>query len=144
MTVQKAKAVLARDFRIASLQAVDHLLAKGMKIAQERSSGSMSYAEMAQRDHPYASRHPQIMAQDRNRINIHQGAFYRGWFKDHLRTSFDIGGAIVNDTEVADYLQQGTDFMHPRDIQGDIEERLARHLPEAEKILTHNLERGRT
>jgi len=144
MTLEKAKKEIARQFTLASHGSVEYLLSNGLRIARERSSGGLTYSRMTELDHPYAARHPQILVSDKNRINVHEGAFKRGWFKDRLSTSFDVGGAIVNDTEVADWLQEGTRLMHPRDVQGDIEDRLASLLPNAEKLLADRLERGTT
>ena len=135
---------LEKQTRWAGERSVDYLLETGLQIARERSSGGLSLSEMGSSylDHPYARRHGAIRLADKTLVNEQGGAFRRGWFKDRSKTDADRGGAIVNDTQVADWLQKGTRTMLGRDIDGDITKRLEKHLPQAETVFKRELERG--
>lgn len=144
MTIEQARKKIAREYRWAGTKAVDYLLQIGLKIAKARSDGRLSLNEMARKylDHPYARRHGSIRLADKTIVNTHTGAFLRGWHVSKVSSDRDLGGAIINDTENADGLQNGTKFMLGRDIRGDISDRLEKHLPEAKRIFTKELERG--
>lgn len=94
---------------------LDRAAEKGVQIAKDLSSGSVSSAQLRKMDHPFATRHasPKLAPEV---INKQSGLFRNKW---HLRK----GGsrAIVNDAPYADFLKQGTRFMHRRPIVDSVE-----------------------
>ena len=73
--------------------------------------------ELADRDHPYATRHGRGAAGIPDWIiNRHRGNFHDGW---EIRSAPQTGGArayVTNTSDVAEYLR-GTVLMRPRKIQ---------------------------
>lgn len=101
----------------AAEQAVDRASADAYDRALSMSSGPASYAQMREADYPYAKRHgsalwpPEI-------INEHEGAFKRAW---QARRIDRFEAHIINDSPVADWLDQGTRYMVRRPIVEAVE-----------------------
>lgn len=113
MTIEQA----IRDLRALSDQlddsltgGLDDVLDLGLDLARAASSGTLSYAEMARQDHPYAKRH-RTVRQPGYIINRHTGEFYAGWRKEGL--------SIINDSSHARFMG-GTSTMVARPIDAYI------------------------
>lgn len=101
---------------------VDH----GVEVARRLSSGSeitgnLSQADLNRMDNPYARRHGRPRLQP-GIINMQRGVFYAAWKSAVLGGNY---AKIVNDSDVADFLQFGTEFMFERPIAQLVEQRLA-------------------
>jgi hypothetical protein len=141
MTIEQAKKKIQKEYVWAGKKAIAHLLTVGLRAAKSWSLGPVTYAMMRKEDYPYAKRHGSPK-RDPRRINTHTGAFLRGWFTSKVSSDRDIGGAVINDTEVADYLKNGTRFMVPRPVNEPVEEAMQKAMPQAERLFTRELERG--
>ena len=86
------------------------------EVAQRLSSGPFSLAELARRDHPYATRHAEPLL-DPSRINRQEGVFKDSWVR---RYPFQRGGELVtrlyNIDPKAHFLEQGTRNMVARPL----------------------------
>lgn len=80
---------------------------KTLKQAQRESSGTVSLAELARRDHPKATRHGSPMM-PLLPVNKHQGDFYRAWQPEGSGQS---NLQVTNDSKVALWLDEGTRVM---------------------------------
>jgi hypothetical protein len=105
-------------------QAVSDTLRAGHGLAIQHSSGSLSSAELARRDHPFAVRHgsPQ---EDPSVINAQRGTFRAAWqAQGPTSGAGGVQGALVNQSREAGFLKPGTRFMFARPV----DERIAREL----------------
>lgn len=85
--------------------------------AHARSQGTETYASLAAKDHPLATRHPlPLIATDI--VNKHTGVFDDSWRMEKVT---DGHYQIINDAPYADYVDQGTSIMHPHTIREAIE-----------------------
>lgn len=74
---------------------------EAMTVVVRLSSGTMTYAVMRKRDHPYAERHgPSGLVSDPWRVNAHRGVFRAGWTWRTLSN----GVQVSNRTQEASYL----------------------------------------
>lgn len=106
--------------------------------ARRRSSGPFSSAELAAADHPYARRHGGAFsgAYPPGTINVQRGAFLSGW-------EMDIGpdsARVSNQTEVADFLKDGTRFMVPRPVGDEVEAAAGEEIGRQEALAEARLE----
>ena len=142
MTIEQARKAMQKEWQWASHKAIDYALAEGLKSAKRRSSGGLTYKQMRQEDHPYAVRHG-VARRDPSVINSHRGVFKRGWFTQKVFTVTDWGGAIINDSENAGFLKDGTRFMVRRPIDDAVGEELRTVIiPQAENVFKKELESG--
>ena len=102
-------------------------LDEGLRLAQKRSSGTLSYKELRRKGHPYAARHANPL-EDPSVINRHTDKFYGAWRAGKTQD----GGQIVNDSPVTKFLE-GTRLMHRRPIGERVEEEL-REIVEKETV----------
>lgn len=103
---------------------VDELVERGVQIARERSSGTASEAQLRREDHPYARRHG-APRRDPSIINRHRGVFYAAW----RSVSAFSAGQIINDSDVANFMRDGTTYMFERPVGVAVEEDLAAVAP---------------
>lgn len=108
---------LENTIQMGASDGVDDLTDFGVQTAQEFSSGNESSAALARADHPYAKRHgsprraPHI-------INKQRGVFFEAWMA--ARKS-ERDWQIINDSDVADFLRDGTATMFERPIDDAVE-----------------------
>ena len=92
------------------------------------SSGELTEADLRQMDHPYARRHPDPLLNPAI-INDHTGEFKEHWKQPEvMNVGDDLAGRIINDSAVADYLRDGTEAMHDRPIEPELEAFAGTHL----------------
>lgn len=115
----------------ALTSALDLTVSDGVKLAKVYSSGNRSLAQLRREGHPYAKRHenyrgspgvPALPYGDAGIINDQGGGFKQDWRGKRARLLF--GSAVAelrNDSEVADYLDQGTTSMIRRPIRDKLE-----------------------
>ena len=91
--------------------------------AVRMSAGPLSYPDLAEADHPYATRHGSIQFDPPEEINEHGGEWRNGAFggefltawKDRFSYSRDgFSGAVTNPSRMADWIDKGTRKMFPR------------------------------
>lgn len=87
--------------------------------AIDASSGDITTAQLRREDHPYAKRHG-APRRDPSRINTQTGSFRSMW----RAVGTAIGGQVLNDSRVADWLEQGTDTMFARPVLARVVDRL--------------------
>lgn len=113
------------------LEAMNIAGEKALKGAIKLSSGNVSaYHQKYIYDHPYARRHG-IARMDPTIINVRTGEFRDSW--RHLGVVQDgnvFRVALVNDSEAAKYLDEGTRFMLERPIVERLETFLGKKLLE--------------
>jgi hypothetical protein len=119
MNIRQAKAALrgvARDIHREAVRVARTTVAAGENEAKKLSSGPFSMVELAKKDHPYARRHgsPRL---DPSVINVQSGVFRQSWFTSlPTMAQSKVSARLVNDSEVADFLQYGTRKMFARPI----------------------------
>lgn len=112
---------LALAFEDSVLAGIEHGLEDAREEAIRRSSGPYSLAELAAMDHPYARRHGTPLL-DPSIVNDQTGGFRSRWRSPEIiRFGPEVSGRIVNDADVADWLQNGTPTMVPRPIAEAVE-----------------------
>lgn len=97
--------------------AVDKAANEAFDRAVSMSSGPATYADLRRADHPYAVRHGRPLWQPWI-INSHRGVFRQSW---EIVPVSDLEKWVINDSDVADFLQFGTDKMFPRPIVEAVE-----------------------
>lgn len=113
---------LATSFSDAIKSAFADVMEDTRKEALRLSSGGLTYAQLRAADHPYAVRHGEALV-DPSVINRHNGGFYNRWQSPTVASSGDeLTGMLVNDSNVADFLQYGTSKMVPRPIKERLEQ----------------------
>jgi len=100
--------------------AVAEIAEIGAEDGRARSDGGMSYAEMRRLDHPKARRHGRPRT-DMGVINRHRGVFYAAWRSTRNQ--------VINDSDVADFIQYGTQFMFESPISMLVEGTMAEKAP---------------
>jgi hypothetical protein len=123
---------LAGQVRVQEDLAINEVLEVALEEAYELSSGTLTYAEMAALDHPYATRHAGVRVPgDPAIINRHgDDGFAEAWRIDPAtEDGADPIARLVNDYtvdgfNVADALENGTGIMIARPIRERIEERI--------------------
>lgn len=131
MEIRDAIVQLARiDQGLVTVQEVilRRTVSFGVEQARKRSSGPFSLYELAEMDHPYAVRHGMPLL-DPSIINEQTGRFKASW-QGEIGVS---SGRVSNASDVADYLDQGTDTMFRRPI-GDALEAEMEGFAEADAI----------
>lgn len=101
------------------------------------SSGNTSISTQAAMDHPYARRHGRPLLTP-HVINRHRGTFFQAWRVVHSQT----GGQIVNDSAVADWLEQGTDTMFSRGVGRRVEDDLRPVAKKSVENAVRDMEKG--
>lgn len=111
-------------------EAIEQGFRAGMEHGQIRavnqSQGTKSYQDLADEDHPYATRHGSPQS-DPGIINKHSGEFADAWQPPDVMVLGDtLHGRIINDSPVADFLNDGTTHMFARPIGPETEVYTAR------------------
>lgn len=126
MTVKQARNQIVRlktDIRRDTRSAVQRALNAGEREAKRMSSGHLTLADLAKRDHPYAKRHgplgnpSKMPGHTRSVINVQSGEFRADWMAGAaVLQGSSVGGRLQNLNPVADFLQYGTESMVRRPI----------------------------
>jgi|CXWL01.1.fsa_nt_gi hypothetical protein len=102
-------------------RAVKRTTKKGVAEFRRMSSGTETPKSLRQKDYPYARRHgtpilpPEI-------INKQRGVFFENTRDQPIRFDADgVHGQVINDSDVADFLNEGTDSMFRRPIADFVE-----------------------
>lgn len=121
---------LQREIHSDAVVAITWAIRKTKADARQLSSGRLSLAELRRRDHPHAKRHGPLgnvggMFQGNPAfVNKHRGEFYDAWKTDEPKVNVGtISAKLVNDSDVADWIQFGTTTMAPRTITTVLTER---------------------
>jgi hypothetical protein len=110
-TLRKQKTKIKARLKVAERKSAR----AGQGIAVRLSSGTMTPADLVQRDHPYAVRHGMAMLPPEV-INVISGGFRSAWKPQYGDWNGDsMTNSIVNDSPVAKYMA-GTKYMLPRPI----------------------------
>lgn len=140
MKMDEAKRRLAQARSTFGKKAVRDVLKAGLKKARANSKGTVTYAQMRKEDHPYAKRHA-FNLHPLEIINYHEGNFYRGWMSYESTSNLGrISGKVINDSEVANYMRDGTKYMKLRPIKQAVEEEMEFSALEAEIKMANAIE----
>ncbi len=103
---------LVQDLRSAKVKTEMEVAQDVLAEALRLSSGTLSYADLARMDHPYARRHgsPRM---DPSVINAHTELFKQSW---RIRREADGSLTIYNDAPYATFLMTGTRTMFRRPV----------------------------
>lgn len=116
---------LVQEVEQGGERVVEELTDRGVQIARQRSSGTASPAQLRREDHPYARRHG-APRRDPAIINRNRGVFFAAW----RSATSGLTGQIINDSDVADFLRDGTRLMFERPVGVAVEEDLAAVAPQ--------------
>lgn len=103
---------LVDDLKALKGKTQDEVAREVLAEAIRLSSGTLSYADLARMDHPYAKRHgtPRL---DPSMINTHTDQFRQSWKTRH---ESDGSITIYNDAPYAQFLMTGTPTMFRRPV----------------------------
>ena len=142
LSIRQFERKLGTEIRREQVRAANASIGYGLAEATRRSSGGISTRQQAKEDHPYAVRHGAPL-RDPSIINEQTGVFKRGW-EDDLATLSDTGSVararLSNQTEVADYLNEGTRTMFRRPIADKLEESINERAMQEVKISEKRIE----
>lgn len=101
------------DLKAVRAKTQDEVAQDVLAEALRLSSGTLSYADLAKMDHPYAKRHGEPRLNP-SIINAHT----EGGFRDSWRIRYESDGSITvyNDSPHASFLEDGTPKMFRRPI----------------------------
>lgn len=132
MTVKQARSQVVRlrsELRADVANVVSVTLQKTREEAVRLSSGPLTPQRLRQLDHPYAKRHGPLgrvsvmPGRTRAVINVGSGEFRSAWQRTAVKlVPGGAEGSILNESEVADYLEFGTELMVRRPITERLED----------------------